>query len=390
MKFRFTIFAAAVLSAVVFAGAQDKPAAGGSGSEKPVVGPLPELKSINLRLEMKEFGDDLRHSRSYREELLEEALKPFKSTAAAPANSGEALDRMGTALAKLDKSFREGWTPFQAGKYDEAIQVWKDQLNPARDEMSYRIALTRWFLGEAYYKAGKKEEAIFEYRSLSKKMPKFFSPAAMAFYKAGKVFEELDRKIRATEEWSAFVDNYSTADSKLAEDVELKLKDWRKQYSSLAGIIDNAADQMKVVKGDLIDELNSGKPTQKKQERIVSLLDDLILTLEEKEKEKDGGGGSGSGSGSGQGQGSGAASGLGQPSSPASSSALPGGETTKPGALNSAAKINANDDWGRLPVRERERILNALKVQFPERYHEIVKEYLKALNDTNVTERGRN
>src|SRR4051812_15360136 len=87
----------------------------------------PALKSINLRLEMKEFSDDLKRSRSYSDEALEKALKAFKGTQPAPANANAAIEKMAVALAEVDKEFRSGWTPFKAGKYEDAVGVWKEQ-----------------------------------------------------------------------------------------------------------------------------------------------------------------------------------------------------------------------------------------------------------------------
>jgi tetratricopeptide (TPR) repeat protein len=358
--------------------AEVKPAGGQPAGEK--LDAL-DFKNLSLRLEKEEFADDLKRSRSFNEDKLEKALKPaFGRTSKTPTNSTEMLERMAAVLAEVDRDFAKGYAPFRERKYEDAVRIWKDVLNPAREEDSYRMAVLRYHLGEAYRLNNQKLEAVFEYRSLALKMPKRFSPAGMARYHAGKCFEDLNRKIRATEEWTAFSQAYGTADEKLLAEVEEKLKDWTKRFGSLSGIIDDAAGQMGDVKNDLSRKLESGKPVQEKQEKISGLLDDLILTLEEKEKEKDGGGGGGGGGQSGQ-QGGMAG---GAPNAPAASSSLPGGETGKVGELNTSKNIRADDGWGRLPPREKERILNAIKVQFPDRYNEIVKEYLKGISGTDA------
>lgn len=381
-----SVLAAAALLAAV-ARADDKPADDKPAEGKPAEEKLDALdfKNLSLRLEKEEFADDLKRSRSFNEDKLEKALKPaFGRTSKTPTNSTEMLERMAAVLAEVDRDFAKGYAPFRERKYEDAVRIWKDVLNPAREEGSYRMAVLRYYLGEAYRLNNQKLEAVFEYRSLALKMPKRFSPAGMARYRAGKCFEDLNRKIRATEEWTAFAQAYGTADEKLLAEVEEKLKDWTKRFGSLSGIIDDAAAQMGDVKNDLSRKLESGKPVQEKQERISGLLDDLILTLEEKEKEKDGGGGGGGGGGSGSQSGQQGGMAGGAPNAPAANSSLPGGETGKVGELNTSKNIRADDGWGRLPPREKERILNAIKVQFPDRYNEIVKEYLKGISGTDA------
>jgi tetratricopeptide (TPR) repeat protein len=347
----------------------------------PEAGP-PKPGAAELKLEMAEFASDLRQSRSYREDALEKALKPFGPTRKAPATSEESLKLMAVALAEVDREFRAGWKPFSAGKFDEAVTIWKEQLNPNRDEISYRMALTRYWLGEAYRGQGLKLEAIFEYRSLAEKMPGAFSPAGMSRYRAGKCFEEMNRLMRATEEWTLYAKNYSSGDAAKAEEVDARLKEWGGQYGKISDILGNAAGRMKDIKGDLGDKLDSGRPVQDKQHKVLGLLDDLILTLEEKEKEKDC---NGQGPGGGQGNGNSPGSPNGPPSGPAGESRLPEGATAGVGDIRPTRNANAGEGWGNLPVRERERILQAIKLAFPDRYNEIIKDYLRSIGESDAS-----
>jgi hypothetical protein len=45
------------------------------------------------------------------------------------------------------------------------------------------------------------------------------------------------------------------------------------------------------------------------------------------------------------------------------------------------AKATGTTDWGSMPEKERERALTLLKEKFPERYREIVEQYMKSLAD---------
>jgi hypothetical protein len=61
---------------------------------------------------------------------------------------------------------------------------------------------------------------------------------------------------------------------------------------------------------------------------------------------------------------------------PANKSQLPGGLT--PGEINKT-KPGATQEWGSMKEKERENALTLLKEKFPERYKELVEQYMKAL-----------
>lgn len=118
----------------------------------------------------------------------------------------------------------------------------------------------------------------------------------------------------------------------------------------------------------------SNEPVTSKQAKAVALLDELIKTAEEKECK--------SGSckkcgGKGCKACGGAPKGNKQPSSPANQSKLPGGGS-KTGDLR-AATARPGEAWGQMPESERDRILQAVKKNFPARYRELVEQYYKQL-----------
>jgi hypothetical protein len=116
-----------------------------------------------------------------------------------------------------------------------------------------------------------------------------------------------------------------------------------------------------------IDHERTGKPTQKKQEQIITEIDRLIALMREKEQNGDGKGGGGKGGGKGGKNASG----------PARRSALPPGLT--PGEIN-PKKQGGTSEWGDMKEKDREQVIQALKDgKFPPRYIELVEQYFKEL-----------
>jgi hypothetical protein len=117
--------------------------------------------------------------------------------------------------------------------------------------------------------------------------------------------------------------------------------------------------------------LDSGEPMQEKQRRVIELLDALIEEAEEQEK-KGGGGGGGSSKGSSQKQQ------KKSPKSPMNESSLPGGQASGE-SLRNARRASPAEVWGNLPPDAREKILQALRENFPSRYRKLVEQYYEEL-----------
>ena len=118
------------------------------------------------------------------------------------------------------------------------------------------------------------------------------------------------------------------------------------------------ADGMKKTTRDLRKK-KTDKPVQLDQEKYIEELDSLIEMFQEKES-----------------QSSGPASGLGPSNSPASSSALPGGEG-KVGNLNN--KPSLADRWGEMRDSERKKIMADVQNKMPPQYQKMLEEYYKKL-----------
>ncbi len=116
-----------------------------------------------------------------------------------------------------------------------------------------------------------------------------------------------------------------------------------------------------------IDHEKTGRPTQKRQEQIISEIDRLIALMREKEQ---------SGDGKGNGQKGNKSSKKGNAGSPRPKSILP--ESGEAGPIRNQ-KSGGSADWGQMNEKEREKALQLLKEKFPERYKEIVEQYYKSL-----------
>jgi len=135
--------------------------------------------------------------------------------------------------------------------------------------------------------------------------------------------------------------------------------------------------------GRRLAAVDSGAETQDVQRGILALLDDLIRQAEQDASGQGQGQGQGQGAAQGQaaGAGRGPPQGTGRPASPATRSALVGGETARPHGLSQMRPADATDDWGRLKPRERQALLEAFQEMFPERYRDMLEAYYKSLSE---------
>ena len=139
--------------------------------------------------------------------------------------------------------------------------------------------------------------------------------------------------------------------------------------------ISDVADLMAYA-GRRLGHGTSNKAVTSKQAKAVALLDALIKTAEDKEC-KSGSCKKCGGKSKGCKACGGPPSGNQQPSSPANQSKLPGGGS-KTGQLR-ATVARPGEAWGQMPESERDRILQAVKKNFPARYRELVEQYYKQL-----------
>ena len=109
---------------------------------------------------------------------------------------------------------------------------------------------------------------------------------------------------------------------------------------------------------------DTGTEVQERQQRILDLLDKLVENAENNENNSGGGGSSG-----GRGR---------SPQSPLPRSVLPPGSAEQ-GTLREARRASPGEVWGNMPPADRERILQALRESFPDRYRRLVEQYYEEL-----------
>jgi hypothetical protein len=178
----------------------------------------------------------------------------------------------------------------------------------------------------------------------------------------------MDRKVDAFRLFRAYLETWPEAPERYRALARQILRELESEYRSplldVSGKMKDAAR--------LLDRIETGEPTQKRQAEVVALLEQLIELAEKMEK-------AGQGSGGGAG-GAGGRAGGNNSNSPADDSFLPTGPT-EIGRLRRVSRGDPDEVWGELRDRDREEALQFLKDRFPTRYRELLEEYYRALSE---------
>jgi hypothetical protein len=155
----------------------------------------------------------------------------------------------------------------------------------------------------------------------------------------------------------------------LAALLKYDLEGWNGQKN-----LDYVARRMEEIAGRL-DNARGGPKTQEKQKEILDLLAKMVKDLEDQLQQGSGGGGGGGG---GQAGGS-RATGPGalKPSSPAGDSAILGGRGE--GKVDMKELVKRPDLWGKLPEKERVKVLEAIRREYPPHVAEAIEAYLQQI-----------
>jgi len=327
-----------------------------------------------LRAERAAVAEEFRQGQLADPAKVAKALDAFDPGAADTAEDNVA--RTFKVLAEVDGRFAEAHRQFAAGKYAEAAASLKALL--ADEQTTYQAAAKRLLFADALAKAGRLNDAAEAYKTLLKRLGTRFSFASLACRRLGQTYEKMERMFYAIAIYKWWLMNYAALDSAEARETAARVAQLEKEYgdplNAVAGHMDAA--------GRRLEKSDSGRETQEIQRRIVAMLDDLIKTAEENAQSSSGQGQSqGQGQGQAQAQGRGPPRGTGIPSSPATQSALVGGETVRPHDLGQVRPSDASDDWGRLKPRERQALIEAFREMYPERYREMLEAYYKSLSE---------
>ena len=356
---------------------------------------LAEARLRRLRLERQQVAIEIDQEPLFDAKTKDEAIKQLESS---PKNTWEDnAQRMMKAYGIVAPKFAKAMQLHQQGNHQAAI----DALQPiiSRRDTNYFAAAKRYLCAEALVGAGRLDDAIDAYLDLIRDMPDRFSFSALVLMRSAETYEKMHRRYYAMSLYRLWVDSFGLLDEKTAQELTAKADKIEADYRDPLGTIAKKMGQVK----DYFQVADSGRDNQGKQREILEQLDDLIATAEEQSQGQGQGQGQGKGEGEGEGEGkgkgkgkgkgagqgskSGPASGLGIPSSPATSSVLVGGESPRPQGLSEVRPSDGTDEWGKLSPREREEILEVFKEEMPERYQDMLRDYYESLAKPEARQR---
>lgn len=381
MKATTLILLAVVLPTALPLAAQDAPAPDTAPAAEPLLGEMTaeqweELlrlaRPLLLERERKAVIREIEDGLMFDDTRFEEAFAALQADLAdTPADN---IRRIVAAFALVDMRLAGPAKKFADGQFEAAAGDLKAVINP--NGTGYLDAAKRMMHADALLELGRDEDAVKALREILQTTPEKVSFAAMASLKAGQAYERMHRMLYAANYYAWWMDNYGFLDpataAALAEKVAAVEAEYRDPLATVAGKMD--AVERRLAAAD------SGEQTRERQQDIVRMLDDLIAMAEDQNSGgSSGSGGAGGRQSSGQGEGGGPPSGTGQPSSPAEVSGLPPGNAPRPEGLSEIHPSDASDAWGKLPIRQREKLVELFKKQYPDRYRQMLEDYYRRL-----------
>jgi tetratricopeptide (TPR) repeat protein len=364
-------------------------------------------KADTLRLadERQRVIDEISAGSLWAEDAKDAAAKLLEEKA--DNTMADNIDRVCKAFAKVDPPFRKACQLFADARFKEAAESAQQLLK--EDEDGFGMAAKYFLRAQSLEKFSaalaegnspkESREILFDaieaYKNLVELMPERISFAAVSGLKAGKMYEDAGRNINAMKVYAVVLRNYSISLTAAERQALLdKLDQWMEIYKDPKAVLKHVAGKMGEVEKRLADK-DSGKDTQDQERQIVQVMEDLIKTIEEcqqaqcknpnsgqeKDKKKGDGESECKGEGKGQCKTGGPPKGTNQPSSPARSTFLPGGETVRPGRLEDVHRTDEKGDWAELPPSERDKLVEVMKKHMSERMDRLTREYSTALSD---------
>ncbi|KKM61122.1 hypothetical protein LCGC14_1534870 [marine sediment metagenome] len=344
---------------------------------------LREARARRMAMERDQVAVEIREGLLFNPDRIDAAIKGLTTT---PKDTWEDnARRICEAFAMVDLRLAKAWAALESGDADGARTIFKSMISER--DTSYLAAAKQFCYARSLADAGKHEDAAEAYSDLVKNMPDRFSFAATALLRAAEAYEKVHRRYYAMSLYQGWVDSFGLLDPKLADELA-------KKADRIAADYEDPLKTLSEKMGHAYTRLaanDSGRQTQKKQKEVIEMLDDLIALAEEnsgggqgKGQGKGKGKGKGQGQGQGQGKGKGGskrgpAAGIGVPSANATVSRLVGGNSPRPQGLSEIRPSDPSDDWGSLPLRERQKLLESFKESMPERYRQMIRDYYRKL-----------
>jgi len=339
-----------------------------------------KLKANRLKMERQQVAAELEADLLYDPDDVDAAVKALDDQCKETLRDN--IDRICKAFAKADPRFAKAYKLYAEGKFKASAAAAKKIVDP--NQANYLSVATHWIYAESLRRGGRGYDAVEVYQLILVNMPERISFAACAGISAGETYEELSRFRSAMTWYATAVNNYYLAlDDDDVEKIAGKLEKYQDIYKDPIGAVATRMDTVH----ERLKKIDSGKETQETEKQIVAILEDLIKTLEEnqggsgkgesqeKDKRKNGKGKDGKGK---DGKGKGEARGN-KPSTGATESTLPVGETVRPHDLAKIHDTTDGDDWANMPPRQREKLRNLQRRALSERHRDIIKAYHKRI-----------
>ncbi len=331
--------------------------------------PAPERPS---RREVQELADKARRQRLALERQqvateIEQGLlfDPAQAAAAvqalhdAPEDTWtDNVERIGRAFAAVAPRFGKAWELHRAGRPAGALAV----LAPAisQRDTTYFAAAKRLLHADALAATGRLPQAVDAYLDLVEVMPDRFSFASLALLRSAETYEKLHRRYYAMSLYRLWVDSFGLLDEAASRELIARAErieaDYRDPLATLARKMHQV--QRRLARAD------SGPDNQRRQREIIEQLDDLIALLEEMPPPP------------------GAAPPPDRPSvrrRPRPPRTLPPAPPPEERRVQTRPVRPGEGEWGRLPPRQREKLIGSFRDSLPERYRRMIRDYYRKL-----------
>lgn len=276
-------------------------------------------------------------------------------------------------LTLLSPKFRAALDAYDEQRYDQCAEIMHDlrqSKNPFIAAHAAAYEIKAMIAQQRLLEAGQRIEDILAAKGGLRRVADYsYLAPEMLFLRGFCLLSDL-RYAEAEKALSKFLKDHEDSSQRLVVAARQMLAELANRQ---AGRIGEVVDLMHY-SGRRLTQSDTSDPVRDRQQEIIDILDRLIKDAEEEESSSSSSSSGGGGSGRGK-QGS---SGKNSPSNPMDESSLPGG-TPAEGPLQAGRRVNPGEVWGSMPPAERERILQALRDNFPSRYRQLVEQYYEQL-----------
>ena len=292
------------------------------------------------------------------------------------------IERISRAMAKADVRFAGAYELFGKKRYKEAGEAAKKILDPQR--ATFLTAATYTLYAESQALGGDADGAIETYGLLLGALPYHMSFASAAGIRIAQLYETGNRFYYAMYAYNSVLRDYALViGDRQQREFARKVDEYAKIYEEpMKAVVDRMGEAR-----TFLDAVDSGARTQKKEQEVIAILDDLIKTMEEQDakpqpKPQDNKGKGKDKSSEGaepKPQGSAQPVVNARPTNPATVSKLPGGRAAPPPPMEKVFDNKERGDWADLPPLERAKIQQKMERAVAERYRDAIRDYHRRL-----------